>query len=213
MPDNANEQQAVDPSVFNDPLALETEWTPAKAGGAVAAALELRKTKPGRYEYCRFNVMSEALGRRALFGLFLAFAGAMTLFIGSGGEPSGTLFAGLFMLAGVAWVGCAHRFYRRVFDINTRYYHVGLLWAQRMAHQEDCPALVRLDQVHALQLIRKRFTVRTEGFTVPTDCYELNFILHNADRVTIIEHGEPALLRVDAAILGRLLNVPVWDAT
>ncbi|MBW1847534.1 MAG: hypothetical protein JRJ27_10405, partial [Deltaproteobacteria bacterium] len=67
-------QDTFDPSQFNDPLAIQVGWTPAKSGGTSFQTRKLVKVSPYRIEF-------RATGFAVFFYIFFAFAG-MSLLIG-----------------------------------------------------------------------------------------------------------------------------------
>jgi hypothetical protein len=127
------------------------------------------------------------------------------------GTIIGSIVGLAFALAGIMIVAGGRR--RCVFDRTT-----GMFWIGRRDPQLARPAkpeesvgrdkLLRLAQVYALQLIRTRVIFDDSRDTN----YELNLVLHDASRVSVVSHGEIKHLRGDAQELSQFLGVPLWDA-
>jgi hypothetical protein len=69
-----------------------------------------------------------------------------------------------------------------------------------------------LEDIHALQILVKRKNIGG----VPGGAYlsyELNLVLANGTRMNVLDHGDGAAVRKDAATLAQFLSRPVWDAT
>ena len=63
-----------DPSKFNDPIAMQTDWTPVKSGGSSFQSHKLVVTDPNRVEF------RATIGAKAFYLIFL-FAG-IAIFLG-----------------------------------------------------------------------------------------------------------------------------------
>ena len=70
----------------------------------------------------------------------------------------------------------------------------------------------RLDAIHALQILVKRTSKTAGGTSGAYLSYELNLVLGNGSRLNVLDHGDDSAIREDAAMLGRFLERPVWDA-
>ena len=83
-----------------------------------------------------------------------------------------------------------------------------LLAADRAA-VERCDNAAPLDRVHAIQIVHERVRDSDSSYT----SYEINLVLHDAQRVTVVDHGSLKHIRRDAEQIAELIGVPVWDAT
>ncbi len=67
----------------------------------------------------------------------------------------------------------------------------------------------RLEDIHALQILRKFCFAQNNSFT----SYELNLVLHDASRFQLLDHHDIHHLRMDGKRLAEWLQVPIWDMT
>jgi hypothetical protein len=202
-------QPPLDPARFNDPLALATEWTPAKPGGANFRTHRLIMPHPGRAEFVA------TAGAKVFYGLFTLIGCALFLFAGiklltTAGPTRASLIAPLVIGALFALVGII--IWRQgnspiVFDGQQ-----GLFWQGKREESLVYDSTLstnatRFDNIHALQLVAEH----VRGSKSSYYSYELNLVLKDASRVNVVDHGNPATLREDAAELARFLNRPLWD--
>lgn len=212
----------VDPHTFGDPVALETKWTVLEHGGASFGTRRLEVISPARLEL---------RATRAWYGMGLAFVvtgllmggGLAWSFLGRedsrGGLACPVLFVALFLVVGtlIVWAGRVPQ----VFDKSVGAYWIG----RRVPTRPGLPGAgsldagadgfdgVRLDGIHALQLLRERCTSGTGTRRTTYYSYELNLVFRNGGRMNVIDHGNLPLLRRDASTLADFLGKPVWDAT
>ncbi len=205
----AGTQPPLDPSRFGDPLALKIEWTPATRGGANFRTHRLVQTDFSRVE---FRASAGAKIFYAIFGLVgIGFAAAFLFgFLSSGETDNEALlpviigilfgFAGaLLLISGTTPI---------VFDKG-----VGYFWRGRKSPQEvsDIAAIKKcapLDQIHAIQLVSEWVHSSKSSYY----SYELNLVLEDARRITVIDHGNLRWIREDAKKLSEFLGKTVWDA-
>jgi len=204
-----------DPSVLGDPIALKTEWTPAKSGGASFRTHKLVSVNSFRMEFRAsagamvFYLVFMLIGLGVLVGF--SYAGL------TGGGLSGQgvdgialflpIFVGLvFTVAG----GCMMYFGAspRVFDKRR-----GAFWRGRGAPygarmRQGNTNSAELDDIHALQIISEHCRSDKSSYY----SYELNLILRDSSRINVVDHGNVDELRVDTRALSEFLGTPVWDA-
>ncbi|HTP13699.1 MAG TPA: hypothetical protein VMM37_08715 [Bacteroidota bacterium] len=202
-------QPSLDPTKFGDPLALKIEWTPATRGGA-----NFRTHRFVQIEYSRVEFRASAGAK-----LFYLFFGGMGLLCSVGfsiqhravlllsfSNIIPVLVGLLFVVVGGAlfWTGTTPI----VFDKG-----VGYFWKSRKSPQDvlevsSLKKCARLDQIHAVQLISEW----VQGSKTSYYSYEINLVLGDGRRMTVIDHGNLKWIREDAGKLSEFLGKPVWDA-
>ena len=92
----------------------------------------------------------------------------------------------------------------RVFDLVSRDYYAGFKKPDR--EQDKC---IDLNRVKALQLITEKVRSSKSRY----NSYELNLILKDGSRVSVVDHGNYEQMLLDAEQLAKALHVPLWDNT
>ncbi len=205
------ERPRVDPSRFDDPVALKTDWTPAKRGGANFRTHRLVAVRPDRHEF-RLSI-----GATLFCGVFLLVGlgvglGAPVAGL-SGGKPlvSADVLApfGFGMLFGGIGGGMLYWFSRPVvFDKRRGYFWKGRYAEDSSLSRGDPAKVTRLAEIHALQLLSERVSGNKSSYY----SYELNLVRKDGRRINVVDHGSREKLREDAKRLGEFLGVPIWDA-
>ena len=206
-----NNRDSFFPSQFNDPLALEVDWTPARSGGANFQTRKLVKVDPNRIVFRStitalvFSLIFLLLGS----GMLIAFAVQIlkTNEFSFEMETIGLLFAGcVFALAG----GLLLYLYSVPIVFDKR---KGCFWKgknpDRVGDRRTRKNYADLKQIHALQLISEYVRGNKSSYY----SYELNLVLKNGKRICVVDHGNLSRLREDAKTLAKFLERPVWDAT
>ncbi len=200
-----------DPSQFDDPIAMQTGWTPAKGGGANFRTHKLVEANSNRLEF------RSSIGAKLFY--FIFFIVGMGLLIGfsayrvSSGEFSADVDTLIPLLLGLVFAvvgGCMLYFGTApiVFDKQK-----GSFWKGRKAPNEVLDRKVlkdfaELDEIHALQLISEY----CRGDKSSYYSYELNLVCKDGKRINVVDHGNQNKLRDDAQTLSAFLERPVWDA-
>lgn len=207
----SKEPVVFDPSRIGDPVAMRTEWTPARGGGASFRTHKLVEVNPGRLEF------QASLGAR-LFSLVFLLAG-MGLLIGfsasklkSGGfafDMDTIMPMGIGLVFAIAG-GCLLYFGTAPVVFDRR---LGFFWKGRNAPGEvfDNSTLkhcAELNKIHALQLISEYCRGNKNSYY----SYELNLVLEDGRRINVVDHGNKEKLREDAAAVAAFLEKPVWEA-
>lgn len=202
----------IDPAKFDDPLAMQTKWTPVKKGGASFRTHKLVEVSPDQLQF------RATIGR--LLRYFALIVLGVTILVAFLAPDVATgrvsfrmhMIIPLFIYAIPLYIG-GHLLYVGtipiVFDRQNGYFWRGRKAPDRDSSQkvlEDCS---RLSDIHALQIISKH----VNGITRSYFSYELNLILRDAARINVINHGKRSKLRKDAVALSRFLRKPLWDAT
>ncbi len=206
--------EPVDPASFNDPVALQTEWTPAKRGGSNFCTHKLRRVNPSR---CEFRMTAGAMLFSVLFllvGLGVLIAAVVMLSVqGLPGQVLPllvmTVLGLIFSALGIGLL--VSQSAPTVLDTK-----LGLCWKGRedprmVAARDKMKLCLSLDEVHAIQLISEH--CRSSGKNSHSYySYELNLVRHDGSRINLVDHGNAKRIRQDADLLAKCLDVPVWDA-
>jgi hypothetical protein len=204
-------KKAVDPSMFGDPIAETTQWSPAKRGGANFCTHKLVEIATHRMEF------RASLGAK-LFCLFFFLVGvgiitALCYGIISQGkniltvETFGTGLGGtIFMAVGA----CLFYFGLKpvVFDKHSGHFWKGRRNPDLVFNKDSIKTWTQLGKIHALQLISEHVSSSKSSYY----SYELNLVLEDGERLNVIDHGKLTKIREDANTLSQFLGKPVWDA-
>jgi hypothetical protein len=206
-----SESSTFDASRFNDPIAMQTEWTPLKSGGSNFRTHKLVRINNDRIEF------KASWGAKLFYGIFiLAGFGAMIAFsyqkIGSGdfGMNIESLFPLLIGL-GFSIAGGAMLYFGTipiVFDKRFKSFWKGRKSPNMVYDKEELKAFIKLEDIHAIQLISEYISGKKSSYY----SYELNLVLKDASRINVIDHGNDSAISSNAKVLSRFLDVPVWDA-
>ncbi len=202
----------IDASRFGDPLALKTQWTPAKGGGANFRTHRLIEVDATRMEF------RASLGAKIFYTTFMVMGiGTIVVFVFARSTMETPLLGtellipmfigGLFAAAGVFMLhfGTAPI----VFDKLSGYFWRGRKSPQDVADVRSLKHAAELSQIHALQLLAEYVRGNKSSYY----SYELNLVLKDGSRINVIDHGNQTRLREDAKALSAFLGKPVWDAT
>ena len=203
-----------DPSVFNDPVADTTSWGPLKKGGASFCTHKMKRVSKTRIEF------KPTLGAKLFSGIF-GFAG-LGIMIGGGfilanGHTKDALPGGIFMIIfGAIFAAAGYGIYRSMSKPTVLDAKLGLYWKGRKdptlpSNRHVMKVCVEFAEIHAIQLLSEY--CRSSGKNSSSYySYELNFVMHNGDRVNVVDHGNLSRIRQEAAQLADLLKLPIWDA-
>ena len=206
-----DEPDPFDPSKFGDPVAKQTNWMPAKRGGANFRTRKLVMVTPNRIEF------RASLAAKIFFGSFLlggmGFAVGVPVFHSSTGtfplnpDTLVPLFAGIaFAVVGgfLLYFGTAPI----VFDKTRGFFWKGRKTRDGVFHSDSVTHFAGLEDIHALQLISEYCRGSKRSYY----SYELNLVLRNGRRINVMDHGDSEKLREDAKTLSQFLEKPLWDA-
>lgn len=195
----------------DDPVAQATAWTPARRGGASFCTHRLERIGADRAEF-------KITGGAKSFSFIFMFVGVALLiaapFIITGPNFDSTV--GKIILPGIGlvfavvgvllfrWMGQPI-----VFDQAAGYFWVGRGRPGDRFSMSKLKSLTPLSEIYAIQLVTEICHSKDSTYR----SHELNLVLHDGSRVTVVDHGSAERLRTDAESLGGFLGMPVWDAT
>ncbi len=206
-----SESSSFDASHFDDPVAMQTSWTPLKSGGSNFKTHKLVQVNSNRIEF------KASLGAKLFYFIFfIAGIGAMIAFsypkfesgdFGINMESIMPLLIGLgFMIAGgvMLYFGTTPI----VFDKRNKSFWKGRKSPNMVYRKKELKTYVSLKDIHAIQLISEYISGNKSSYY----SYELNLVLKNARRINVIDHGSKTKIRENAQTLSKFLDVTVWDA-
>lgn len=188
---------------FADPLAAKVDWSPLRDGGSGS---QNRKLLMRGVHIVEFRPTLLGFAFPSLFsagGIFLIYSAIRT--------PSEFMIGGLIFGVITLFAGGACLWFsiiRSVFDKATGVFHKTHRGINTQGNLEFTPQREPMDQIHALQLIRKTVKIRMRS---PFTSYELNLVMRKGNRINIADHGSLKGIRQDANILSTFLNKPLWD--
>lgn len=197
-PAGSVEARPADMAKFAGAESVKTGWTPAHPGAKKFRTHDLVKVSADRIE------LRPAAAVKAVCWILLAAGAVVTagfvLYLVR--TRVATLGPELFMvgvagvtLVAVGWGMLGLELKTIVFDMRQGSFSKG-------------KEARRLEEVHALQILSKRFA----GENLSYDSHELNLVLGDGKRVNVLDHGDLPALRVAASAISDLLGKPVWDA-
>lgn len=210
--ENAASRAAFDPSVFNDSVAEETEWTPLKRGGTNFRTHSLMEIDYNRLQYkispgmMIFSLVFIAIGIGSAWFISLRLGVQYSGFLIETHWPV-LLFGGIFTTAGLGMLYSGSK--PIVFDKISGFYWKGRKEPNISMREEDLKNACRLSSIHAIQIVRER--VRSNKSTYYS--YEINLVKKDGSRLNVIDHGKKAVILEDAKRLSEFLGKPVWDAS
>jgi hypothetical protein len=206
-----DEPDPFDPSRFGDPVAEQTNWTPAKRGGANFRTRKLIMVTPNRIEF-RASLAAKIFFSSFLLGGMGFAVGVYLSHFSTGAFPFDPdmlvpLFAGIgFAILGgfLLYFGTAPI----VFDKSRGFFCKGRKARDGVLDSNPQEHFAGLEDIHALQLISEHCRGSKRSYY----SFELNLVLRNGRRINVMDHGDCEKLREDAQTLSQFLEKPVWDA-
>lgn len=203
--------EGVDPSSFDDPVALQTDWFPAAPGGASFGTHRLVRVSANRIEFAAtfsakffflvfcfagLGVLGFQVNRIRIGQAYLLSQETLVPFV------AGTVFA---VVGGcMYWFGTTPR----VFDQSRASFWRGRKEPARLSATGQSENATPLASIHALQLLTEYVSGNKNSYY----SYELNLVLDDGSRINVVDHGNLERLRSDAQSLAQFLGKPVWDA-
>jgi len=199
-----------DLSRFDDPVARQTEWTPAKGGGTNFLTHSLVQVHSNRFEFCSSPGAKIFAAIFFTAGTVISIFGGYTLYRGAQSFAVEMmvplLVGGIFAVAG----GWMYRSFTApiVFDSRQGYFWKGRTAPRHVANLDAIKELAEIGEIHALQIISEYCSGKNSSYY----SYELNLVLRDGRRINVVDHGNAGRLREDSEKLSRFLGIPVWDA-
>ncbi len=178
--------------------APSVDWSPLKRGGA---NFKTHKLVVINSDCMEFHASTGML----LFSILFAAIGGIvgTVFLISANEIIPALFGFLFVGIGIGIYYFAST--PRVFDKQLGYYWKGRCKQRRVSAVKNCKDYVVLKDIYGLQIVSEY----VRGDKSSYHSYELNLVLHNGQRINVVDHGSRKQINKDAEELSRFLGVPV----
>jgi hypothetical protein len=200
-------ESSFDPSLLGDPVAMKTGWDPASSGSTNIATHKLVEVSPQRLEF------------RATIKAYLASAAFLMIgmgFLGHAAKNTSSLVPGVIFFG----IGALMIYFGSIpFVFDQR---EGYLWKGRKKPESDAVEkhsarkIAQLDDVHAIQFLYERVKSQTPSKGSRwryMDTYEMNIVIGDGSRVSVVRHGDKERLLTDAAKLSIFLGKPIWNAT
>ena len=196
-----------------DAIAQSVDWSPVKRGGNNYRTRELIESEQGRLEY-KPAIVAKVITWAVLLQSAPVFLGTIALVIIDRLSVSEAiapfLFSGSAVIFGYyMWsVMCSPI----VFDRESKMYWRG------GSDVDSSKTSIHFEEIHAIQLLSKR-NIRTKKYhgnmrhRYRFKSVELNLVLSDGRRVNVLDHSKVGMIKSEAASLGELIGVPVWDAT
>ena len=182
----AREAAPVNPVVFNDPIAMNTQWIPLVPGGSNFGTHRLVELDATRL------AMKKSVGLY-LFGTLFLTVGMTVIVVGAfNGAWLASLFGLPFAAAG-AFVILPQSI---LFDGSSRQFST----RKRQ---------VAFSAIHAVQVVKEHVSGEDSNFW----SYELNLVLKDGERINVVDHGDLPRIRTDSQRICALIGCKFWDAT
>ena len=238
----SGKREMFEPSEFDDPVAMQTDWTPTKYDGKNFRSHKLVELNSERIEF-RLTTRAKLSSLMFLVVGFVVVVAYFCKVLFGGWQVDGDNLCLLGFGLVIMIVGGSMLYFcsapivfdrRRGFFWNVRK-NPDLMCEKRNSKQADEPEKVHasehswivgksrntlkhfaeLEKVHALQIIAELCSNKTErGRRTKTyHSYELNLVLEDGKRINVVDHGDQDSLREDAGTLSAFLGKPIWDAT
>ena len=204
------EKPPLDLTQFNDPLAEEIDWKPAKSGGTNVCTHRLM------IGFDNVATFKATLSIHLFTGIFIVMGAIAIVAPIVGMINSGKFKVDLLIPVAIGTVFCSVGIFMNrtftapvTFDLDSGYFWKGRKNPSTTFDIESSIkeyALIR--DIHALQIISEYCS---GGKNSSYYSYELNLVLKDGTRKNVVDHGSIEKLREDAEKLADFLNVPIWD--
>jgi hypothetical protein len=177
-------------SRFNDPIAMQTDWTPAKRGGASFRTRKLVNVNSNRLEF------KASMAAIAFYLVFILIGLVIFFRLPFGGFSFGMNKTMPFLLFSLAFVviGCCMFYFGTtpiVFDKQNGFFWKGRKAPDNVSDKKAIKHFSELDKIHALQILSEycRDSKSRSESESSYYSYELNLVLENNTRINVVDHG------------------------
>lgn len=209
-------KNAIDPTVFNDPLALQTDWSPTSPGGSNFKTHKLHEAGSHRMEFRATTGMMLFAGLFLVVGLGIMAVAPCRLWIIGESFATDMIFLFIFglLFAGAGGFMMYSALTPIVFDTSHGFFCKNRRKPEYSFTVVDIKNHVPLTRIHAIQLISERVSSSSNrGRSTTYKSHELNLVLDDGTRLNVVDHGCITTIRADAQRLAAFLGKPLWDAT
>jgi len=198
----------VDPARFNDPIALQTQWTSVHPGSG-GANFNTQRFVQDDPNAVRFKATWSLIAFLIFFNLF-AFGALVLMFIKAYQPILPWIIVGAIQIVGLLAV------YQMaqpiIFSRTDDLFYKGWKKPDLMAALQKNKNCCRLSHIYALQMLSRRVVTQQKNRHYTYMTYELNLILNDGRRLFAVNSGKQALITEDARKLADFLGKPLWDA-
>jgi hypothetical protein len=197
-------ENSFDPSLLADPVATKTGWNSVGSGYTNIGTHKLIEVTPQRLE---FRTTIKAYVASAFF-LLIGMC-----FLGHAVKSTSSLLPGVIFFG----IGALMMYFGSIpFVFDKR---EGYMWKGRKKPESDAAQkhsakkIALIEEVHAIQLLHdfvKKKTRSPGPRYVST--YEMNIVIADGSRVTVVRHCDKANMLKDAEKLSIFLGKPIWNA-
>lgn len=209
--DNALKQIVA--QIIPDPLVLLTKWMPVNRAGTNFCSHRLEETSAGKYEFRPTGILKGFASCLMLVGI----ANAVYIPVSElqKRDPDGKAAIGVLVSLLMAAAGAYFRF-RGVgtFDLTSGHFFKGRRKPIGAAAMGEPTKVARIADIHALQLVpifHPKSTDSDGGVTREYYSFELNLVLRDGKRISVVNHADRETLEHDAATLAGVMRKPVWN--
>ena len=104
-------------------------------------------------------------------------------------------------------------------DNNITLYHANWSLCSQMVRVALYEKGISFNEIYAIQIVSEKLKNRRRKnskslrgkFTRYYYSYEINLVLNDSSRVSVIDHGDQKVIRNDALKIAEFLDIPVWD--
>ncbi len=193
----------------NDPIAQQTDWGPAKSGGANFKTHKLQRLSDTRYQ---FRASALAL----IFYLIFIVVGIGALILAASGElaDEGPVAIGIVSIIGLTFTtagGAMLHFGSMPINIDTKHqaFWRGKKDPSQVFDKTKLKDYAAFSDIHAIQLVSEYCTGSKNNGSYYS--YEINLVLTNSERINVIDHGNKNVVVDDACKLAEFTGKPLWN--
>lgn len=204
---NGSKSEPFDPSIFKDPLALQTQWTPKSRGGANFKTRTLKQVSPKELHYVGSSFGKVFAGIFLLFPLVFIIIGATSLY------NEGLNFVSIwFLIFPLIFIVVGYFVFKKMNTVSVLDKTSGFFSKGRNGHLSSLNPvenehIFKLSSIKALQFLPERVRSKNSTYT----SYEINFIFEDGSRYNLVDHGHRKSIEADAYVISNFLKIPLWD--